>query len=60
MIPNDRLEVIIQRFEFIKAKLNDNPDLPDLKALGQEYSELKPIIENIEEFKKLNVSLAES
>ena len=60
MIPNDRLEVLIQRFEFIQAKLNDNPDLRDLKVLGQEYSELKPIIENIREFNKLNVSLEDS
>jgi peptide chain release factor 1 len=60
MIPNDRLEVLLKRFEFVEAKLNSNPELTELKSLGQEYSELKPIVENIKEFQKLVVSLKES
>ena len=47
MIPTERLNEIIQRFECLEAKLNSNPELNELKSLGQEYHELRPVIEKI-------------
>ena len=60
MIPTERLNEIIQRFECLEAKLNSNPELNELKSLGQEYHELRPVIEKIKSFKETTNLLEET
>ncbi len=53
LISNRKLDTLLERFEFIEAKLNTSSALANLKDLGQEYSELKPVVEKINNFKGL-------
>ncbi len=51
MVPLDRLEQIAQRFEFIEAKMSAGGG--DIAALGREYSELRPVVGEIRQYKAL-------
>ena len=50
MIASDKLEMIRQRFAFIEAKLSGGADASELAALGREYTELKPVVEQIDAY----------
>jgi peptide chain release factor 1 len=50
MIASDKLEMIRQRFAFIEAKLSGGAEPSELAALGREYSELKPVVEQIDAY----------
>lgn len=50
MIASDKLEMIRQRFAFIEAKLSGGAEASELAALGREYSELKPVVEQIDAY----------
>ena len=47
MIPEDRLAQIVQRFEFLEAQLNAGADPAQIAKLSREYSELKPVVDEI-------------
>ncbi|GAA3874840.1 peptide chain release factor 1 [Celeribacter arenosi] len=51
MIPEDRLHQILQRFEYIEAAMSQGTG--DIAALGREYSELKPVIDQIRAYQDL-------
>ena len=53
VIPLEKLNAIIERFEFLEVKLNQSLSASELKELGQEYSELKNVVPTILEFKKI-------
>lgn len=50
MIAVDKLEQIRQRFAFIEAKLSGGAEPSELASLGREYSELKPVVEQIDAY----------
>jgi len=50
MIASDKLEMIRQRFAFIEAKLSGGAETSELASLGREYSELKPVVEQIDAY----------
>lgn len=50
MIAPDKLEMIRQRFAFIEAKLSGGAEASELAALGREYAELKPVVEQIDAY----------
>ncbi|OUS08313.1 peptide chain release factor 1 [Rhodobacterales bacterium 52_120_T64] len=50
MIASDKLEMIRQRFAFIEAKLSGGAEASELATLGREYSELKPVVEQIDAY----------
>ncbi|NCW05246.1 MAG: peptide chain release factor 1, partial [Rhodobacteraceae bacterium] len=50
MVPIDRLEQIKQRFEFLEAKMNNGAAGEDIAKLAKEYSELRPVVEQIGEY----------
>jgi len=50
MIAADKLEQIRQRFAYIEAKLAGGADAGELASLGREYSELKPVVEQIDAY----------
>ena len=60
MINKNRLSQMVQRFEFIEAQLSGNLSSEELKVLGQEYSELKPIVKEIVAYNELLRLLDES
>ena len=50
MAPLEKLELIRQRFQFLEAKMNDGLAGEDIARLAKEYSDLRPVIEQIEEY----------
>jgi len=45
MVPRDKLNEIIQRFEYIEARMTEGGG--DIAQLGREYAELRPVVEEI-------------
>ena len=43
--PDDKLDQIVARFEFLEARLSEGAAVADLPALAREYAELKPVVE---------------
>jgi len=60
MVPTDKLEQIKQRFEFLEAKMNDGAAGEDIAKLAKEYSELRPVVEQIGEYQTLLSDLKEA
>ena len=50
MVPLEKLEQIRQRFQFLEAQMNEGLCGEDIARLSKEYSELKPVIDQIEEY----------
>ncbi len=50
MVPVDKLQLIQQRFQYLEAKMNDGVSGDEIAKLGREYSDLKPVIDSIEEY----------
>ena len=53
MVPFDKLEQIKQRFEFLQAKMSSGASGDEIATLAKEYSDLKPVIEQISEYQTL-------
>ncbi len=60
MVPIERLEQIKQRFEFLEAQMADGGAGADIAALAKEYSDLKPVVEQIAEYQQLQDDLEEA
>ena len=57
MVPDARLEQITQRFQFLEAKMADGADAGDIAALAKEYSDLRPVVEQIAAYRQLVAEL---
>jgi peptide chain release factor 1 len=51
MIPLDKLEQIIRRFEYIEAQMSAGGG--DLAQLGREYAELRPVVAEIRAYRQM-------
>ncbi|MFT4783845.1 MAG: peptide chain release factor 1 [Paracoccaceae bacterium] len=51
MVPEYRLDEIIARFQFLEAKMADASGASDIAQLGREYSDLRPVVTQIEAYK---------
>lgn len=60
MIPNERLEQILQRFQYLEAAMADGSSGEDIATLAKEYSDLRPVAEQILAYRQLNADLAEA
>lgn len=60
MIPEDRLRQIEDRFQFLEAKMNAGVDASDIAALAKEYSDLKPVVDQITAWRGLRDEMAEA
>ena len=58
MIPEDRLHQITSRFEYLEARMAEGAG--DIAALGKEYSDLKPVVEQIAEWKQIRADIADA
>ncbi len=58
MIPAEKLQSIIERFEYVEARMSDGSG--DIAALGREYADLRPIVAQIGEWKALQAEIAEA
>lgn len=60
MIKTERLDQLLERYELVEARLNNSPKASELKSLGQEYAELRPIVLEISKYRQLEHSLVEA
>ncbi|GAA6199050.1 peptide chain release factor 1 [Aquicoccus sp. SU-CL01552] len=59
MVPEERLEQITQRFEYLEAAMAGAAG-GEIAALAKEYSDLRPVVEKIAEWRALRDELAEA
>ncbi|MBW0157864.1 peptide chain release factor 1 [Sedimentimonas flavescens] len=52
MVPFDKLAQITQRFEYLEARLNSSAAPAEIAALSREYSELRPVVEEIAAYRQ--------
>ncbi|WP_424986345.1 peptide chain release factor 1 [Microbulbifer sp. S227A] len=60
MVPEERLEQITQRFQFLEAAMADGSSGGDIATLAKEYSDLRPVVEQIDAYRRLCAELAEA
>ncbi|MBF9036157.1 peptide chain release factor 1 [Rhodobacterales bacterium HKCCE2091] len=60
MLPEDRLRQITDRFEFLEAKLSAGADPARIADLSREYSELRPVAEQIAAWRALTAEIADA
>jgi peptide chain release factor 1 len=60
MVPQEKLDQIRARFEFVEAKLNAGPAPAELAALSREYAELRDVVARIEAYRGLQRERAEA
>ena len=58
MIPEDRLAQIQQRFEYLEAAMADGTG--DIAALAKEYSDLRPVADQVLSYRRLLADLEEA
>ncbi|WP_375690626.1 peptide chain release factor 1 [Pseudooceanicola sp. LIPI14-2-Ac024] len=58
MISEDRLQKILDRFGYIEARMSEGSG--DIAALGREYAELRPVVEQIRGWQQLRDDLSEA
>jgi len=60
MVPLEKLDQITQRFQFLEAKMAGGADPGEIAALAKEYSDLKPVVEEIAAYRRLLADTAEA
>ncbi len=60
MIPQDKIEQILQRYEFLEAKMASGDVGEDIATLAKEYSDLKPVVEQAQAYRQTLADLAEA
>ncbi len=60
MLPREKLDQILDRFQFLEAKMAGGAGGDEIAALAREYSELKPVVEEIAAYRRLEADLAEA
>ena len=60
MLPADRLRQITERFEFLEAQLNAGPEADAIAGIAREYSDLKPVVEQIAAFHALHSEISQA
>ncbi|QAX29937.1 peptide chain release factor 1 [Leisingera sp. NJS204] len=60
MVPEERLEQILQRFQYLEAAMADGAGGGDIAALAKEYSGLRPVAEQVTAYRKLLSDLEEA
>ena len=53
MVPFETLEQIRSRFQFLEAKMAGGAEAGEIAALAREYSELKPVVAEIETYRDM-------
>ena len=60
MVPLDKLAQITQRFEYLEARLNAGASPSEIAELSREYSDLKPVADEINAYRRALDDLAEA
>ncbi|MEY4306143.1 MAG: hypothetical protein RIT52_2318 [Pseudomonadota bacterium] len=60
MVPQDKLAQITQRFEYLEARLNAGAAPAEIAQVAREYSDLKPVAEEIAAYMRAMADLSEA
>lgn len=60
MVPQDKLAQITQRFEYLEARLNAGAAPAEIAQVAREYSDLKPVAEEIAAYNRALADLSEA
>ena len=60
MVPAEKLDQIVARFEYLEARLNAGAPPAEIAAISREYSELKPVVDQIAAWRQAGADLAEA
>ncbi|KFE35028.1 peptide chain release factor 1 [Thioclava atlantica] len=60
MLPEEKLDQILSRFEFLEAQLAAGAEPAKIAQISREYSELKPVVSQIEAYRQARADLAEA
>ncbi|MDO5621148.1 MAG: peptide chain release factor 1 [Paracoccus sp. (in: a-proteobacteria)] len=60
MLPQDRLDQIARRFEFLEAQLNAGADPAKIAGISREYADLKPVVAQIDQWRSAAQAMAEA
>jgi peptide chain release factor 1 len=60
MVPLDKLAQITQRFEYLEARLNAGAEPSDIAKISREYSDLRPVADQIAAYRRALDDLAEA
>jgi peptide chain release factor 1 len=60
MLSQDRLHQITDRFEYLEARLNADPAAGEIARISREYSELKPVADQVAAYQRLFTEIAET
>lgn len=60
MIPAEKLDQIVQRFQFLEAKLSTSLSGAEIADVSREYAELKPVVETITNYRRILADIAEA
>lgn len=60
MIPEERLHQILQRFQYLEAAMADGSSGEDIATLAKEYSDLRPVAEQINTYQQLVADLQDA
>ena len=60
MIAQDKIAQIIDRFQFIEAKMADGASGAEIAALGREYAELRPVVDTVTAYQSLMDQIAQA
>ena len=60
MIPADKLNQIIDRFQFLEAKLGTTTDGAEIATISREYAELKPVVDTVQDYRQIVADIAEA
>jgi len=60
MLPIDRLDQIVSHFQFLEAKLSEELSGADIAKLSREYAELRPVVDEIIDYKGLLSALKDA
>ena len=58
MIPEDRLHQITSRFEYLEAQMAEGSG--DIAAIGKEYADLRPVVDQINDWKRVRSDIADA
>ena len=60
MIASEKIEQLIERFQFLEAKMADGAVGSEIATLGKEYSDLRPVVETVTAYKDLLGQIADA
>ncbi|SMR72240.1 bacterial peptide chain release factor 1 (bRF-1) [Aliiroseovarius halocynthiae] len=60
MVPMEKLNAITERFQYLEARMAEGLSGDEIAALGREYAELKPVVDEIALYQRLLDDIAEA